>query len=56
MPHGVYDKLREYADTWATLGVRAWGTPAFDNATWWNLKGRSATKSRRSWVLRRALC
>ncbi len=39
MPRGVYDKLREYADTWATLGVRAWGTPAFDNATWWNLKG-----------------
>ena len=39
MPSGVYDKLKEYADTWATLGVRAWGTPAFDNATWWNLKG-----------------
>ncbi len=39
MPRGVYDKLKEYADTWATLGVRAWGTPAFDNATWWNLKG-----------------
>ncbi len=39
MPRGVYDKLREYADTWATLGVRAWGASAFDNATWWNLKG-----------------
>ncbi len=39
MPRGVYAKLREYADTWATLGVRAWSTPAFDNATWWNLKG-----------------
>lgn len=39
MPRGVYDRLREYADTWATLGVRAWGTSAFDNATWWNLKG-----------------
>jgi kynureninase len=33
MPRGVYDKLREYADTWATLGVRAWG------AGWWDLKG-----------------
>lgn len=44
MPRGVYDKLREYADTWATLGVRAWGTPAFDNATWWNLKGTVGDK------------
>ncbi len=26
MPRGVYDKLREYADAWADLGVRAWGT------------------------------
>jgi kynureninase len=33
MPRGVYDKLREFADTWATLGVRAWG------AGWWALKG-----------------
>ncbi len=39
MPRGVYDKLHEYADTWAALGVRAWGTSAFDNATWWELKG-----------------
>ncbi len=39
MPRGVYDKLREFADTWATLGVRAWGTTAFDNPTWWNVKG-----------------
>ena len=38
MPRGVYDKLREYADTWATLGVRAWGTPAFGNDAWWELK------------------
>ena len=44
MPRGVYDKLREYADTWATLGVRAWGTPAFDNATWWNVKGAVGDK------------
>ncbi len=32
MPRGVYHRLREYADTWATLGVRAWG------AGWWDLK------------------
>lgn len=38
MPRGVYDKLREYADTWATLGVRAWGTPAFEKDAWWELK------------------
>ena len=44
MPRGVYAKLKEFADTWATLGVRAWGTPAFDNATWWNLKGEVGDK------------
>lgn len=44
MPRGVYDKLREYADTWATLGVRSWGTPAFNNETWWNLKGAVGDK------------
>ncbi|MCU0499770.1 MAG: aminotransferase class V-fold PLP-dependent enzyme [Anaerolineae bacterium] len=33
MPRAVYDRLRDYADTWATLGVRAWG------AGWWDLKG-----------------
>lgn len=38
MPRAVYDKLREYADTWATLGVRAWGQPYADNPTWWELK------------------
>src|SRR5215204_2690121 len=32
MPRGVYDQLNAYADTWATLGVRAWG------AGWWDLK------------------
>lgn len=25
MPHAVYDSLRDYADTWAARGVRAWG-------------------------------
>jgi kynureninase len=38
MPIGVYDALRAYADTWATLGVRAWGTPFHDQPTWWDLK------------------
>lgn len=38
MPRGVYDKMREYADTWATLGVRAWG------AGWWDLKGAVGDK------------
>ena len=38
MPRAVYDKLREYADTWATLGVRAWG------AGWWDLKGMVGDK------------
>lgn len=33
MPRGVYDRLRDYADAWATLGVRAWA------AGWWELKG-----------------
>ena len=30
MPASVYDKLREYADQWATRGVRAWGEG------WWS--------------------
>jgi kynureninase len=32
MPRAVYDRLRDYADSWATLGVRAWG------AGWFELK------------------
>lgn len=31
MPRGVYDRLREYADTWATRGVRAW------DEGWWDM-------------------
>lgn len=31
MPRGVYDKMREYADVWATRGVRAWGEG------WWEM-------------------
>jgi kynureninase len=38
MPRAVYDRLRDYADSWATLGVRAWG------AGWWDLKGAVGDK------------
>lgn len=38
MPRAVYDRLRDYADSWATLGVRAWG------AGWWELKGAVGDK------------
>lgn len=31
MPRGVNDALKEYADTWATRGVRAWGD------SWWEM-------------------
>ncbi len=31
MPRAVYDKMREYGDTWASRGVRAWGEG------WWDL-------------------
>ncbi|MBZ5500018.1 MAG: aminotransferase class V-fold PLP-dependent enzyme [Acidobacteriia bacterium] len=31
MPRGVRDALKEYADTWATRGVRAWGE------SWWEM-------------------
>jgi kynureninase len=44
MPRGVYDKLREFADTWATLGVRAWGASAFGNPNWWDVKGAVGDK------------
>lgn len=38
MPRGVYDNLKTYADTWATLGVQAWGK------VWWELNGRVGDK------------
>jgi kynureninase len=44
MPRGVYDSLRAYADTWATLGVSAWGKPYDDNPTWWDLNGHVGDK------------
>jgi kynureninase len=31
MPRAVYDSLRNYADTWASRGVRAWGEG------WWDM-------------------
>src|SRR5438067_932733 len=31
MPRGVYDATREYCDTWATRGVRAW------EEQWWEM-------------------
>ena len=39
MPRTVYDSLRAYADTWAELGVSAWGHPYHDQPTWWDLNG-----------------
>jgi kynureninase len=44
MPRGVYDSLRAYADTWAALGVSAWGQPDGDNPTWWELSGAVGDK------------
>lgn len=44
MPRAVYDKLREFADTWATLGVSAWGKPYGSNPTWWEIKGAVGDK------------
>lgn len=34
MPRGVYDSLKDYADTWATRGVRAWAD------SWWEMPVR----------------
>src|SRR5258708_13215239 len=31
MPRATYDRLHEYADIWATRGVRAWAEG------WWNM-------------------
>ena len=30
MPRGVHDRLREYADMWATRGIRSWAEG------WWS--------------------
>ncbi|HJY86107.1 MAG TPA: aminotransferase class V-fold PLP-dependent enzyme [Candidatus Acidoferrales bacterium] len=34
MPRGVYDRMRDYADAWATRGVRAW------EEGWWEMAVR----------------
>ncbi|MBW4437438.1 MAG: aminotransferase class V-fold PLP-dependent enzyme [Pleurocapsa minor GSE-CHR-MK-17-07R] len=44
MPRAVYDTLKLYADTWATLGVRAWGNPFDGQPTWWEMKGAVGDK------------
>lgn len=44
MPRRVYDMLHDYADTWATLGVRAWGARYEDHPTWWEIKGAAGDK------------
>ena len=35
MPRGVYDRLRDYADSWANRGVRAW------EEGWWEMAVRT---------------
>jgi kynureninase len=44
MPRGVYDSLKIYADSWATLGVSAWGKPYQDNPNWFELNGKVSDK------------
>lgn len=44
MPRAVYDSVRTFADTWATLGVQAWARPFESNPTWWELKGAVGDK------------
>jgi len=34
MPRGVYARMQEYAETWATRGVRAW------EEAWWEMAGQ----------------
>jgi kynureninase len=38
MPRAICDRLRDYADTWATRGVRAWGEG------WWDMNVRVGDK------------
>jgi kynureninase len=44
MPRGVYDSLRQFADTWATLGVGAWGKSHQSAPTWWELNSAVGDK------------
>lgn len=38
MPRRVYDRLKDFADTWATRGVQAWGEG------WWDIKRAAGDK------------
>src|SRR5215207_3502588 len=38
MPRGVYDRLQEFADTWATRGIRAWAEG------WWEMAVTTGNK------------
>lgn len=44
MPKTVYDSLQQYADTWANLGVSAWGVGFADSPTWWEMNGAVGDK------------
>ncbi len=44
MPRGVYASLQAYADTWATLGVSAWGVAQGGAPSWWELTGAVGDK------------
>lgn len=44
MPRRVYRALQDYADTWGTLGVRAWAQPFAGHPTWWELKAAVGDK------------
>ncbi|MCL4522805.1 MAG: aminotransferase class V-fold PLP-dependent enzyme [Acidobacteria bacterium] len=38
MPRGVYDRMQDYAETWATRGVRAW------EESWWELAAETSDR------------
>lgn len=38
MPRAVYDRLKDYADTWATRGVRAW------EESWWEASAEAGNQ------------
>ncbi len=38
MPRAVYDRVRDYAETWATRGVRAW------EEAWWEMAAKVAER------------
>jgi kynureninase len=38
MPRGVYERMQEYAETWATRGVRAW------EESWWEMAAETGDR------------